>query len=195
MDQAIITVISLVGTTILTLAVTSIYNHIVNHSKKAIKRREEQRRGELKILFDEFSKPIIDKLDDAQSKLDKVANGTRNSLRTDILKYYYDCLKKGYRTEKDTKTFEGMFNSYVELGGNSFIKTEISPNFHNEIPYKTEKEVYEIEHIRKSNKEEFDKKLELVISRSMNCPLQQTKAPTKKKKSKSKKQLLLEDNN
>ena len=192
MDNALVTILSLIGTTLLTLTVTSIYHHFVNGSKKAREKKKRERKGELKELFDEFSQPIITKLDNAEKKLDKVADGTRNSLRNDILKYYYDCLKKGYRTEKDTNNFDGMYNSYIALGGNSFIKEEIYPKFHDEIELLTEKEVYEIEHIKKSEKEDFDKKLEFVINRSMQCPLYKEKK-TRKTKTSKKKQILLED--
>jgi hypothetical protein len=99
-----------------------------------------------------------------------VSEGTKNSLRNDLLKYYYDCLKKGYRSEKDTHNFEGMYTSYIALGGNSFIKDEIYPKFHEEIPFLTEKEIYELEHKSRSEKDELNKKLNQVIERSMNCP-------------------------
>jgi hypothetical protein len=99
-----------------------------------------------------------------------VSEGTKNSLRNDLLKYYYDCLKKGYRSEKDTHNFEGMYTSYIALGGNSFIKDEIYPKFHEEIELLTEKQIYELEHTNRSEKDEFNKKLDQVIARSMNCP-------------------------
>lgn len=195
MNQTVTTIITLIGTTaltsIVTLIVTALYHHIVNNSKKAIEKKDAASKERLKGLFDEFSTPIINKLDENGKTLNKVADGTRNSLKNDILKCYYDCLKKGYRSQNDTDNFRSMFDSYIALGGNSFIRDEIYPLFYEQISFKTAKEIAEIEHDRRTKRDQESAQLQAVVDRGLNCPYYNKKKTVRKRS--SKKQILLEN--
>ena len=73
----------------------------------------EEEKKELESLRDEkirkeriddirnILKPISDKIDKIDKKLDATAEGTLASLRNDILTLYYKCCEKGYRNDYD----------------------------------------------------------------------------------------------
>ena len=60
--------------------------------------------------------------------------GTKCSLRNDILTLYYKCCEKGYRNDYDYQNIHEMYDAYQELDGNSFIK-DIMKRF-DELPVK-----------------------------------------------------------
>ena len=84
---------------------------------------------------------IKSEIEPLRSQIETVAQGTKASLRNDLLKCYYDCKAKGYRTEDDTKNFTAMQSAYHSLGGNSFIDKDISPMFYAIKVYNVELEV------------------------------------------------------
>ena len=47
-------------------------------------------------------------------------------LRNSLMRLYYDCKKKGYRTVDDSKNYREMHEAYNAIGGNSFIDSDIS---------------------------------------------------------------------
>ena len=97
--------------------------------------KEQKRRQAIKEIIQEEIKPIKDTMEIIQDNLKKVSDGTLSSLRNDLLKCYYECLAKGYRTCNDSENFNDMFESYSSLGGNSFINQDIVPAF-KKIPLK-----------------------------------------------------------
>lgn len=80
-------------------------------------RRREERKQDLKLMLN----PIEVKIDNIDSKLEKVENGTLSSLRNDILTCYYRCKEKGYRNDYDYQNIHHLYEAYDELHGNSFI--------------------------------------------------------------------------
>ena len=130
MPEWLITVISLVGSTIITTVVGVIVKCTMSKEfekqnrlkeleerEKSIKRSEELQR-ELSLQLG----PIDKKLDAIEDKVNKSTNGTLSSLRNDILTCYYRCKEKGYRNDYDYQNIHDLFEAYEELGGNSFIK-------------------------------------------------------------------------
>lgn len=154
--------------TLSTLIVTTVFNHVVNSSKKAKAQRRQERKADLKELFDEFILPLDEKVNKMTEDLQSVASGTLASLRNDLLDCYYSCKAKGYRNTDDTKTFNNMFEAYTNLGGNDIIEEDVSPSFHL-LPLYTLEEEVAIRHQTMRKQEELEKKLQEVIERSSTC--------------------------
>ena len=91
--------------------------------RKAKKKAEE--RENIKEVLNEVLEPIKVNLSadlkTLNKKVDLVSSGTLSSLRNDILKDYYICRAKGYRSDYDFSNMHSMYKSYSELGGNSFV--------------------------------------------------------------------------
>lgn len=96
-------------------------------------RDEKIRQERIKDVTDVL-KPISDKIDKIDKKLDATAEGTLASLRNDILTLYYKCCEKGYRNDYDYQNIHEMYDAYKELDGNSFI-TDIMKRF-DDLPVK-----------------------------------------------------------
>ena len=117
-------------------------------------REQEVEKKELEVLRDEkirqeriddikaILKPLSEKIDKIDKKLDATAEGTLASLRNDILTLYYKCCEKGYRNDYDYKNIHDMYDAYRDLDGNSFI-TDVMDRFdklpvkENTVPTKT----------------------------------------------------------
>lgn len=96
--------------------------------------RDEKIRQERIDDIKEILKPISQKIDKIDKKLDATAEGTLASLRNDILTLYYKCCEKGYRNDYDYQNIHEMYDAYKELDGNSFI-CDIMKRF-DELPVK-----------------------------------------------------------
>ena len=96
--------------------------------------RDEKIRQERINDIKEILKPISNKIDKIDKKLDATAEGTLASLRNDILTLYYKCCEKGYRNDYDYQNIHEMYDAYQELDGNSFI-ADIMKRF-DELPVK-----------------------------------------------------------
>lgn len=103
-------------------------------SEENQKRRRVERQEELREIIKSEIEPV-------KSQIEIMTQGTKATLRNDLLKCYYDCKAKGYRTEDDTKNFTEMKNAYHKLGGNSFIDKDISPMFYSIKVYNVELEI------------------------------------------------------
>lgn len=90
--------------------------------------RDEKIRQERIDDIKEILKPISQKIDKIDKKLDATAEGTLASLRNDILTLYYKCCEKGYRNDYDYKNIHDMYDAYRDLDGNSFI-TDVMDRF------------------------------------------------------------------
>ena len=106
-----------------------------NSEAQQLKKKLE-RQTEFREVIKEELKPIKVEITDlkeevADIKKDTVMtnHGTLAGLRCDILKVYYDCNRKGYKTKNDAENFRDLCEAYEELGGNSFIKHDIIPAF------------------------------------------------------------------
>ena len=61
---------------------------------------------------------------------DNVQNrALRNILKSNLHNQYYVYSEIGYVPKNIKETWYDMFESYIELGGNSFIKHDIEPKF------------------------------------------------------------------
>lgn len=124
-----------------------------DRTKKAINKRDEEkeelqryRQKEtfkeqnkyMEAVIDAKLKPLAEDLEeiksdhvDVKESIDLIKKGSRASLRNDLLAAYYSCKKRGYKTFEEAQNFDRMYNAYVALGGNSFIKDTIKPEFDN----------------------------------------------------------------
>lgn len=121
--------LSLGGSTLIALIVTLIFNKFKDGTKKAIQRRNESTREEMRTIIREENESIKSQLNDLDGKIDTIQEGTKCSLRTSILNSYYDCLTKGYRTNEDSENMEKLLDAYYSLHGNSFVQHTIEPEF------------------------------------------------------------------
>jgi len=106
----------------------------LNEKKELESLRDEKIRQERIDDIKSILKPISDKIDKIDKKLDATAEGTLASLRNDILTLYYKCCEKGYRNDYDYQNIHEMYDAYKELDGNSFI-CDIMKRF-DELPVK-----------------------------------------------------------
>ncbi len=91
-------------------------------------RKEKEELEMLRHAIKEEIKPLNQKIDKMGEKLDKVGDGTKCTLRNDILKFYYECCAKGFRNDDDYQDMIKLYEAYTALGGNSFI-SEIMKQF------------------------------------------------------------------
>ena len=156
------------------------------HARRKAKALAEEK-AHLQELFDEFSKPILTKLNEAEitrttvdrnlnQKLDNlqkdvsnVANGTKENLKNNLKSLYDLCADRGWRNETDTKTFNDMYVSYTALNGNTFVVEELYPAFHS-IPLVTKAQEDKIKYEERTKKEHLDSSILAVIEKSANCP-------------------------
>lgn len=170
--------------TLATLIVTSLYKYFTEQSKRARKKKEEERSRTIQkacdTSLDNMVKQHIDPLKEdilqvknnveiLQQELKANSAGTLATLRNELLTAYYNCTAKGYRNESDTKNFHLMFDEYRALHGNGFMAYDIRPEFDN-LPYKTPEEEMAIMLEKKQKEEENERKIEELIKRSTECP-------------------------
>ena len=127
MDTNWISIVSLIVSivaipTLTGLVWKDIYNKRKENSeaKKAERKREFQEN--VREVIRAENKPIKEKIDCIDEKLDKVSDGTLSTLRNDIKNCYYESLEKGYRNDYDFKNIHDLYDDYKNLGGNSFIE-------------------------------------------------------------------------
>ena len=86
---------------------------------------KEKERAHLKQEMDEHCQlqvsSLREELKPISTQLACISNGTLSGLRNDILDCYYRCLEKGYRNDWDYTNIHDLYNSYLALGGNSFV--------------------------------------------------------------------------
>lgn len=123
--------LSLGGSTLIALIVTLIFSKFKDGTKKAINRRKEETRDEMRLVIREETHEIKSQLNNIDDRLKIVQDGTQCSLRTAILRSYYECMNKGYKTNEDAENMDRLLETYYALGGNSFVKHTIEPEFRN----------------------------------------------------------------
>lgn len=129
----VITIISLVGSTIITTVIGLLIKYYFN---KAIKQKEErdaelqklredkirrERKEDMVETITEVVKPIEEKIDKLEHKVQLNNNATLSSLRNSITTCYYKCSEKGYRNDYDYTNIHDMYEEYKKLDGNSYI--------------------------------------------------------------------------
>ena len=126
--------LTLFGFTALFSAIlVDIYTRIKQGSKKIVEKKKAESKAELvatikDVVQDELL-PVKQNIADIKNEITiikaedikvlRAAN--RDSLRNQLLVVFRECQAKGYKTVEDTRNFEYMFESYKNLGGNSFM--------------------------------------------------------------------------
>jgi len=110
-----------------------IYVKIKYSSKKVIERKKKERDDELGRLISGVVKkelePVKQEISQVKQEITIIKSddinvlrtANRDSLRNQLLTVFRECQFKGYRTIEDIRNFEYMFDSYKNLGGNSFM--------------------------------------------------------------------------
>ena len=134
MDLQWIQIASLVISTLSIPTIAALIWKDLYEKRKADKNKMQELRSQENIktirnIIKEEISSIENKIDTISTDLKLVGKGTLSSLRNDILKSYYDCVLKGYRTQDDSENFREMYQAYKNLGGNSFIDEDIVPSF------------------------------------------------------------------
>lgn len=94
-----------------------------NRIREALKKERREEITEIvSNVIEAKTAPISLEVGEIKSQLDKVSDGTLSTLRNDILKRYYECNDKGYRTDYDYENIHHLYDSYHVLGGNSFVE-------------------------------------------------------------------------
>lgn len=102
-------------------------------AQQALKRAKQE---EMREVIQQEMVPLNERLSQVEAMLKINCEGTQAGLRNDLLKLYYDCVNKGFKTRYDAENFCDMYVAYTKLGGNSFIH-EVSEWF-KEVPNKEE---------------------------------------------------------
>lgn len=102
------------------------------NSDRIKKQKKQEQKDAIREVLDEVFAPACTtmgvRLDVLDKKIDLLSGGTLSALRNDILKNYYQCRDKGYRNDYDFANMHDLYESYKDLGGNSFI-TDIMERF------------------------------------------------------------------
>lgn len=129
MENWVVSIISIVGSAIVTTVVSLVLTRVINkqfkqkdEAQEALEqRRTAERRTEIDTLIKDQLNPIKENIKTLQTSIDKIGDGTLSSLRNDILTCYYRCVEKGYRNDYDTTNLLDLNTAYKGLNGNSFI--------------------------------------------------------------------------
>lgn len=101
-----------------------------DESQEAKERQKAERKQEIieavTEIFNPCSERIVKSIANVERRLDQSEKCDRAGLRNALMNIYYACNAKGYRTEDDSKNYREMHEAYREIGGNSFIDTDIS---------------------------------------------------------------------
>ncbi len=102
-----------------------LWKELFQYKKENSKKRKEEKKAELqqtiREVVQEEIKPVKGTVEKVDKKLDLVGNGTKYCLRNNIKNSFYGCFDKGYRNDYDYQDLIGMYHSYHDLGGNSFV--------------------------------------------------------------------------
>ena len=130
----IVSVLSL--PTIMALIWKDLWDRKKANSEKNQQARKEELRNEYRTVFKEEIAPIANQISQIDQNLKLVTEGTLSTLRSEILRCYYSCVDKGYRTDYDYQNIHELYEAYNGLHGNSFVHDVV--NRFNELPTKEE---------------------------------------------------------
>lgn len=95
-------------------------------------KQKEEHKADIKVIVREELIPVRADIREVKNIQDKLENqltdiqgGTLSTLKNDILNRYYECDAKGHRTDYDYQAVHASYESYINLGGNSFISDVI----------------------------------------------------------------------
>lgn len=134
MDLQWVQIVSLIVSTLSIPTIAALIWKELYEKKKAERNEIKELKNQenvktIREIIKEEITSIENKIDKISENLGLVSKGTLSGLRNDILKSYYDCVEKGYRTQDDSENFREMYQAYKNLGGNSFIDEDIVPSF------------------------------------------------------------------
>ena len=115
--------------TIVTLAITSLYNYAKNSSKKAREIRRKENQENVRSVVKEEIDPIKKDLGELKESFYILGDGSKASLKNDLITCFYRCRDKGFKTDDDATNFRTMLEAYHKLHGNSFIDEDVIPAF------------------------------------------------------------------
>lgn len=95
-------------------------------TEEAKKNAKKVKQEEMREVIREEMAPLAERLAKVEEMLAIDCEGTQAGLRNDLLRTYYDCAARGYKTRYDAENFCDMYHAYIKLGGNSFIQNEVS---------------------------------------------------------------------
>ena len=126
MDTTWLTVTSFICSTlaiptVIGLIWKDIHDKKKENSEEKKRKRKEEFQNNIREVIQEELKPLNDKIETMDQKIDLVADGTTSDLRNNIKDCFYRCHEKGYRNDYDFKNIHALYNSYHNLHGNSFI--------------------------------------------------------------------------
>ena len=129
--SALISLLTLLGLgTITKLYWEDKHKKKMNETEEAKRRQKEERQTEIKDAVSEIVDPFAEKLecqmDAIEARLKLSEQCDQAALRNSLMRLYYDCKEKGYRTVDDSKNYREMHEAYNAIGGNSFIDSDIS---------------------------------------------------------------------
>lgn len=132
--SAIVSILTLLGFgTVMKFYWEDKHKKKLNETEEAKKRQKDERHQEITAAVSEIMGPCSDEIKGAiqniEKRLDRTEKCDQASLRNSLMSVYYACKEKGYRTEDDSKNYREMHEAYNEIGGNSFIDSDVSKWF------------------------------------------------------------------
>ncbi len=130
METWLISLLTVIGSAIVTSIVSLVSSRVINKQFKKKdemqaafeEQKEQKRKAEMNEIVKAELKPLTTTISELQKVIEDISEGTLSSLRNDILTCYYRCVEKGYRNDYDMTNMVDMYQAYVNLHGNSFIK-------------------------------------------------------------------------
>lgn len=133
----IISILTFLGFgTVIQMFIKDKHNKRVQNSIEAKEKAKKERQNEIREVIREEVAPLKEDLENVKVQINIGQKGTRAGLRNDILTCYYRCCEKGYRGDWDFENIHLLFDAYLNLNGNSFIK-DVMERF-KELPTKEE---------------------------------------------------------
>lgn len=130
METWLISLITLIGSAVVTSVVSIVCSRVINNQFKkkdemqaaSEEQNEQRRKAEMNEIVKAEIEPLTNNISELQKSIEYISEGTLSSLRNDILICYYRCVEKGYRNDYDMTNMVDMYHAYVTLHGNSFVK-------------------------------------------------------------------------
>src|SRR5574344_2525583 len=104
--------VNTLSATIVTLAITSLYNYAKNSSKKAREIRKKENQENVRAVVKEEIDPIKKDLSELKESFYILGDGSKASLKNDLITCFYRCRDKGFKTDDDAANFRTMLEAY-----------------------------------------------------------------------------------
>lgn len=130
MEDWVITVISLIGSTAVSTIVgiiikNSVSKKVDEHNEllelRAAREREERKQDVLNVVREEL-KPVVTKIDAMSSLVTNNTEGTVTLMRESMKQARDALVAQEYATASDVASWHELYNTYAKLGGNHFAE-------------------------------------------------------------------------